>query len=523
MKRRGMSTPEQYAQGDVPWDVAGVAGNVAGGVAGLAKSGATTVLQRVREGAKLGAAFGASQPGAEDITSNLEGAAGGAVLGAAAPFLIPPVAKTAGWLWDAAGGRLVQVQAGKVLRDIAGPQLEQLTAAMKAAPSDATAAQAAFGIPRDVWQAFGSMVRKKDTSSFYRMKGDAEAVARQSALKGVTPDLAAAEAARDAAKQVAYGRATAADTQRLQMLAEEARAGNQFAGATGYVAPSRGTPALQALEQDPIIKAAAAAALKNNPSLGNPMESLEGLHYMKLAIDSQFKQPLLPTALQSFDKLTLQSAKQRLLDAIEGTANQPGISPLYGVARKQYAAMSPEVNQAKLLGEMSNVLASPAGGEQSSAFLGALGRGENALIKRSDQSPRFGGVQDILTPNQMATVTDINNQLVRDSRMAAQAAEGTGGLNRILGEDTVNLKLPSYLSAVASSANWALAKLQGKLDQRTLDALIEGMKTGKSAAKLLETLPAKDRSEVMRVLTQAKWNPAVNALAAQNQNSLTKE
>ena len=58
--------------------------------------------------------------------------------------------------------------------------------------------------------------------------------------------------------------------------------------------------------------------------------------------------------------------------------------PGYQQAQQVFAAASPPVNQAKVLGAMQQVLTQPLGvGERAGPFMTALGRGENALLKKS--------------------------------------------------------------------------------------------------------------------------------------------
>jgi hypothetical protein len=69
--------------------------------------------------------------------------------------------------------------------------------------------------------------------------------------------------------------------------------------------------------------------------------------------------------------------------------------------------------------------------------------------------------------------------------------------------------------------------LRGRVNDKTLEAVANGMMSGKSANELLATLPAVERNEVLRALaesrvTGAEAGAAVNALAPRrkNQNAL---
>ena len=100
----------------------------------------------------------------------------GAAIGGVLPFVAPPAVKFlaigAGKFVDAATGKLANVEAGKIARQAAGDQINQIRAANGAAPLDINAAQAAYGIDNDVYQAFLGFVSGKDKSSYYRVLKD---------------------------------------------------------------------------------------------------------------------------------------------------------------------------------------------------------------------------------------------------------------------------------------------------------------------------------------------------------------
>jgi hypothetical protein len=505
MKERGMAASSPEAMyGVKPVDVAGTLAGIALPMGAAGK--ANTVMQAVKEGAKVGAITGAAQPGTEKLTDQALGATVGGTIGAAAPIAIPAAAKAAGWVMDAASGNMFQIKAGKILRQISGDKLPEIRAALAQANPELTAAQAVqeAGITAPVLQAMGARgAQERAGPAAERMLR--EEAGRMNALQKVTPDLEQAIAARDQSANALYGQARNADRMRQQLVAEEVAAGNTLRGATGYKAPNATTPALDALRQNPVIAAAAKeakvlAASSGNP-VADPMASLEGLHMMKVAIDNQFKNRTASTALQNYSDAALNNTKAQLLAAIEGTANQPGISPLYGAARQTYASMSPPVNQAQVLNQMAAVLQKPGGGERVTPFLNVLGRGEDALLKRANQSPRFGGLEDVLTPQQMQTTTEIARQMTRDAEMERLAGMGSRQLSKILKEEPTSLPPTGKVAIVF---NRVANTLKGKVSDKTMDALAKGVESGADASALLATLPAVDRNAVLKAMTDAK-------------------
>jgi len=119
---------------------------------------------------------GATVGGISSALVNPEETETGASIGAVAPFVVPPAVKFlaigAGKFIDASTGKLANVEAGKIARQAAGDQINQIRAANGAAPIDITAAQAAYGIDNDVYQAFLGFVSGKDKSSYYRVLKD---------------------------------------------------------------------------------------------------------------------------------------------------------------------------------------------------------------------------------------------------------------------------------------------------------------------------------------------------------------
>lgn len=112
---------------------------------------------------------GAAVGGASSALINPAEAESGAVVGGILPTVAPPVVKYiaagVGKIIDASTGNLANVSAGKIAREAAGDFINQIRAANGAAPLDINAAQAAYGINNDVYQAFLSYVSGKDLKS----------------------------------------------------------------------------------------------------------------------------------------------------------------------------------------------------------------------------------------------------------------------------------------------------------------------------------------------------------------------
>lgn len=115
------------------------------------------------------AAGGAIAGGATAALTAPEEAGTGAAVGGGLAVVAPPVvnalAKSAGFLKDAFTGRLADVKAGKIAREVAGDRIAAIRAALQASPEELTAAQAASGVNKASWQALGAFAAKTDEIS----------------------------------------------------------------------------------------------------------------------------------------------------------------------------------------------------------------------------------------------------------------------------------------------------------------------------------------------------------------------
>ena len=86
---------------------------------------------------------------------------------------------------------------------------------------------------------------------------------------------------------------------------------------------------------------------------------------------------------------------------------------------------------------------------------------------------------------------------------------------------------PHYLSRTASTANAALSKAEETINKRVMDKIVEGMKNGQSANKLLAGLSPAQKLELSKFAQAAPqtaaWSGSVNAIANALAEQSTKE
>jgi len=540
-----INTPDAFL--DRGTDAAGFLGNLAVGAAGMGgkaslpvlgklvekigggQSVATTGLGKLAQGATIGAGFGAAQPGAT-LDQQMGGAAAGGVLGAAAPFVLPAAAKAAGWVWDAGKGRLVQVRAGKIIREIAGDRLPAIKAALAQAAPDETAAQAAVSATAPTFQALGAQAGKRNPEWMLQIAQQQEA-ARLAALQAVTPDKAAAEATRAAASQPHYKEADTTVTQMgddiLDIFKRLPKGTIRHAAELARI---DGRPFIMGKHVPEEVVGGNIVGLSGKPLTQTtvpaqyPEITGESLHYIKRALsDIASGAP----GVKGTTKDTQRAVRELLpefLDVVEKAV------PSYGAARRTFAELSPPVDQATVLNEMASILQKPGGGERVTPFLNVLGRGEQALLKHGTGFPRHeaGDLGKVLTgPGQMEAVGKVERELTRDKQAGEQAAAGMDRLRKIFGESGTGSQIPDTLNPKIIWIKRVIERLSGKVNDKTLSMLTEKMKTAKGAEELINSLPASERSAVLRALAQAgtaRPAAATNALVGTgiNQNALTE-
>lgn len=395
----GLSNEEiaQLRQQDAPLmnTGAGMAGNIAGNVAAalpavLIPGGAT-----IPGAALTGAAMGALQPSVsaqERVKNTLVGGAAGA----AVPALVrggQVVKAMAEPLYE--GGRRTII--GRTMSQAAGGQaddvMRNLRAAREIVPgSMPTAAEAAQnpGIA-----ALQRTATQSDPVAMNQLAARqvAQNEARIAALQGVTPDVQQAIAAREAAAGPLY------------------QAARQ--GGFDPVVAEQLAPRIQSLMQrvpDEFIADAQRLARVEGLPIDDVTGSVQGAHYVKMAIDAQIEQARRAgnnTAVRAYTGL-----KNEFTDVLDQ------LTPAYGQARQAFAQLSAPVNQGQVLEEVARRGTDFRGNMTPARFAGAMD-------DRTAQSVAGRNMGDILTPQQMQTLQDIRADLLR-SDFANTAGKGVG-------------------------------------------------------------------------------------------------
>jgi hypothetical protein len=482
---------------------------------------------RVAGGAITGGATAALINPAEAETGALTGAGVAAV----APVAVNLLAKGAGKIADMR--QMPNQLAAKIARESLGSpeQINAARAAMQQAQAeglDLTAQQALarYGVISPAAQATLEKAIKKSAPKGAQAAVDTRATieaaqesARQSTIRGVTPDLRAAIDARRAASQPLYA---AADKAIVPVDAELggliSRMPEGTLAAAANIAKMEGRPFIMGkttparMVETGVLDAAGNPVMREMPGQTAEITG-ESLHYLKRALsDIAYGAPT-----SQVGRDTQLAARTLLNDYTKVFETKV---PEYGQARQIFSDLSAPVNQAQVLREMASVLEKPGGGERVGPFLNILGRGEQAMLKRAGGrgAPRFESLSEVLTPEQLAKVKEVAKQLETEAAIGAQITPGQQRASDLIKDELANYRIPNPLNNLVAIANRVLEALGTKVGDKTIQKLADASLSAKSFDELLATLPAPERNKVLQAMgdssTWSKVGAAVTRAAA---------
>lgn len=211
----------------------------------------------------------------------------------------------------------------------------------------------------------------------------------------------------------------------------------------------------------------------------------------------------------------LSRIKPLIVDAIE-SAGGTG----YGKYLDDYAAGANRIAQQKLSAEALDLYKkNPKGfidlvkGESPDVVEKIFGPGNyDIAVQMAD---------DLMKPanqTQMGVLKETARVPAATIEAEAQASQGQDALRDLMLSHLNKFRLPSYLSAVFSTANKGIQILESAIGQKTMKTLTEGFKSGKGTEELLSTLPAEQRYKIIDALSKVT---AKGVPIQMNQNRLT--
>jgi hypothetical protein len=91
-------------------------------------------------------------------------------------------------------------------------------------------------------------------------------------------------------------------------------------------------------------------------------------------------------------------------------------------------------------------------------------------------------------------------EVKRGEAIKEQATAGESRLVELFKENAPNFRIPNWFTVWVTTTNKLLAAFENKLGKETLDVLTEGAKSAQNFERLINTLPAVERSRVLATL-----------------------
>jgi hypothetical protein len=576
--------------GAVPGVVGGPAGVALGDAAGAGVGyAAAKQLERLYEEQTRKAKPKTLAESSGDITRDI---AEGAMLGLGGRLILGPAAKALGWIWDAASGKLIQVKAGQIVRELAGDQVNAVRNAAASAPANLTAGQAVANVRAPAIQTLQSRMAQRDPNLTIGAEQEYAANLNQlQALAGGSTQTAAKNAQKEAKNalnarliptlttelnaaniagqqlpklQGEADRFAQAATNKVEDVRRFTAAGERAGERAANTVPVLGQPRVPGrytymgeLEKKAEVEAAKAA--EGFLAFG------EAAKFKQQGVDSLAAYGLKPLKSDAIIAKLSTKVKDRSHagnDLIEGSiesvmddvakwTDNNGVIDAWAadsIRKNSVSAaiqrLRPNMDQtaqkneaAKILGHVKNVFEDAieeAGGTGYRKYLADYSAGRQAIdqtklsakaLQLYKESPdKFIALVEGNSPKEVEKVfgpgsyniakemsyeaflklKGISSTLQRNQAMAKQAGAGEGGgaekYANTIRKETGLFRIPNILSPKVAITNEGLSLLEGKINDKLMLELEKGVQSGKSLAKLIDTLPASDRNLVLRLL-----------------------
>lgn len=467
----------------------GLTGLATRGVGGAITGGASAGIIDP-DSAGSGAALGAAFPVGTKALGRL-----GVMIGNGAKSVVEP-------LYDAGRERII----GRALKEFSGGRADEaarnMLSARELVPGSIPTTAEAAGIPSlsALQRASVNVSPEAANSLESRLMANNQArVDALSELAGTSGGRAAAESARDDAASVAYKTARQSDLMKREIATQEQLAkdaknvGFELLGnvpkrtvAQSEELAIRPSQTLMDLAKRPAmqgyIKEAKNLAANHGFAIDNPLTSIDGLHYLKLAMDDALK----GTPTTSLGR-NAKSAVVGMKDIL--TQEMDKISPVYGMARAAYQEASKPLNQMSIADELMKSVSPLTGKIRANQYASKL------TDKTAQQATGFNGatLENTLTPGQLGLLTNIRDDLAR-AEFGANAGRpvGTNTVQNLAYGNMMNqFGVPNMLrnSPLGQVAGGLLGKagdlVYGKANKEIAERLARVMLDPKEAAKIM--------------------------------------
>jgi hypothetical protein len=526
----------------LPTGPGAIAGGAAG--AGIGYSAARQSLNMLNEYAGRQAPPTVTNALTRPVTDALEGAVMELAGGQIAKLLGTAFSKIAGKAVDI--GDLSKQRAAKIARESVGgkDEVNALASILRNADPSITAGQAAAGTMNPTFQALSEQTLKRDPKFVGRL---AEEQMNQSMNKLARIANASDQTAATTVQQAERKALSEALEPTKQMVLTRANMGKDVARFEGQVAPEANEAVAKTLRDrgikpitlDKIIpninKTLTDPTLAANPEVEKSMPLLKKtlLEWQERnggvidasAVDSirknlvnkildQTPNSTDPNVIKRVNAMVVSKVKPMLVDAIE-EAGGTG----YRGYLKAYEKGAQAISQKKMGAEALEMF------QKNPKEFVRLVEGNSPDAVEKVFGPGSYDIAKEMAADSMISLKGVAATVKRGDVMAEQSQLGRDALREVFQSNSGKFRFPSLLSAKVTATNAVLDRLQDKIGNKTMNILTESMKSGKSAAELLETLPASERVRILNLMKDPKnyMKPGTSAAIGANMLSNNEE
>lgn len=186
----------------------------------------------------------------------------------------------------------------------------------------------------------------------------------------------------------------------------------------------------------------------------------------------------------------LSKIKPAIDDAIEAAGGEG-----YKQYLADYAKGMQRINEKKLTGEALRLWKT-----DKDAFVKLVQNDSPDVVEKFLGPGNYNIAKELADDTLSVLQKEAENHLTKMS-VKEQVSEGGAALSQLLKQEASRFRFPSFLNFWASAGNKTLSELERNIGTKSMKQLTEAMKTPEGAANLLETLPASERSQVLKLIS----------------------
>lgn len=185
--------------------------------------------------------------------------------------------------------------------------------------------------------------------------------------------------------------------------------------------------------------------------------------------------------------------KPTLINAIEAAGGKG-----YREYLDEFSKGMQKIAETKLTGEAARLWKT-----DKDAFV-RLVQNESPDVVEKFLGPGNYNIATELSENTISTLQSLATKRVNQLASSKQASDGQKALATLIEENTSKFRIPSMLKFWATATNMTLAELQTAIGSKSMKILADAMQSPQGAKNLLEKLPAQERNNVLKIIS----NPA---------------